>query len=195
MVLKQSVERSSRGAGVQLVRYERLVDKLKEVVNERKWQYPILIQEFVRTGPQARTTRVQTFMGRPILTWTSILKDPLPDAGQPDSVIEGTRIATNTPGAAKDRDFAADPEKFAIAARVFEVFSDIPLHGVDILTREDGSHVVLEMNGGGNTWHFSSAGALRIRASFLGRACMLGQLDAWRVIAEELVRRTRAEAV
>jgi hypothetical protein len=194
MVVKQSAERSSRGEGVILVRYERMIEKLKEVVNDKKWQYPIILQEFVRTGPTARHTRVQTFMGRPILTWTSMLKEPLPDGSEPDSVIESAVIAGNTPGAPKDRDMSHDAEKFALAARTFEVFNDIPLHGVDIVTTPDGRHLVLEMNGGGNTWHFSSAGGPRIRASFGGREGMMGQLDAWRVIAEELVRRTRAEA-
>jgi hypothetical protein len=195
VLLKQSVERSSRGEGIVLVRYERMVAKLKEVVLERKWQYPVIVQEFIRTGPTAQHTRVQTFMGRPILTWTSMLKEPLPEATEPDPVIESTVIASNTPGAAKDRDLSQDAAKFALAARTFDVFGDIPLHGVDIITAPDGRHLVLEMNGGGNTWHFSSTAGSRIRASFGGRDAMVGQLDAWGVIAEELVRRTQAEAV
>jgi hypothetical protein len=195
MVLKQAAERSSGGAGVQLVRYERLIDKLKEVVNDRKWQYPIIAQEFVRTGETAQHTRVETFMGRPIITWTTMLKSPLPSGREPDSEIETAMIATNTAGAPKGRDLLGDPVKFALAARTFEVFNDIPLHGVDIVTAPDGRHLVLEMNGGGNTWHFSSAGGGRIRSSFPSREFMLEQLDAWGVIAEELVRRTRAEAV
>ena len=59
----------------------------------------------------------------------------------------------------------------------------------------DGRHLVLEMNGGGNTWHFPSASGPGVRTAFGGRARMLEQLGAWRVIAEELVRRTRGEAV
>src|SRR5262249_8669291 len=156
---------SSGGKGVVLVRYDRVRQKIEELVQNEKWQYPILIQEFIKTGTHATTTRVETFLGRPILTWTSQLAEPLPHAGRPAAVGAKTNIASNMAGVGKQRSYVQDPVKIALARRVFDVFRNIPLHGVDILTSEDNRHVVLEMNGGGNTWHFSSDGGLRIRAN------------------------------
>src|SRR5689334_21936716 len=137
IVLKKVAQDSSGGKGVVLVRYDRVRQKLEELVQNEKWQYPILIQEFVRTGTHAATTRVATFLGRPILTWTSRLEDPLPNASQPDDVVEKTNIASNMGGVSKQRSYDQDPVKIDLARRVFDVFRNIPLHGVDILTTED----------------------------------------------------------
>jgi len=194
IVLKKVAQDSSGGKGVVLVRYDRVRQKIEELVKNEKWQYPILIQEFIRTGTHAAATRVATFLGRPILTWTSRLVDPLPDAGQSDEVVEKTNIASNMAGVSKQRSFDQDPVKMALARRVFDVFRNVPLHGVDILTTEDNRHVVLEMNGGGNTWHFSSDSGLRIRASNGGRDAMKAQMGAFRIVADALIERTRLEA-
>jgi hypothetical protein len=194
IVLKKVAQDSSGGRGVVLVRYDRVRQKLEELVQNEKWQYPILIQEFIKTGTHAATTRIATFLGRPILTWTSQLAEPLPDAGQPDDVVEKTNIASNMAGAAKNRSYNQDPAKIALARRVFDVFRNIPLHGVDILTTEDNRHLVLEMNGGGNTWHFSSDSGLRIRATQGGREGMRNQMGAFQIVAEALIDRTRLEA-
>ena len=194
VVVKKVAQNSSGGNGVVLVRYERLRQKLQELVEQQKWEYPILIQEFFRTGPRAATTRIATFMGQPLVTWTSTLVEPFPNEGDPDDVIEKANIASNFAGIPKTRSFDMDPAKMALARRVFEVFPNIPLHGVDILTASDGRLCVLEMNGGGNTWHFSSDLGLRIRAGNGGRAAMIAQMDAWNTVADALIRRTRAEA-
>jgi hypothetical protein len=194
IVLKKVAQDSSGGKGVVLVRYDRVRQKIEELVQNEKWQYPILIQEFIRTGTHAATTRVATFMGNPILTWTSTLTESLPEAAQPDEVIEKTNIASNMAGASKQRTHDRDPVKLMLARRVFDVFRNIPLHGVDILTGDDDRLYVLEMNGGGNTWHFSSDGGLRIRANNGGRDGMMAQMGAWRIVADTLIERTRLDA-
>jgi hypothetical protein len=194
IVLKRVAQESSGGRGVVLVRHDRVRQKIEELVQNEKWGYPILIQEFIKTGTHAATTRVATFMGKPILTWTSTLAEPLPDAGQPDEALEKTNIASNMAGVSKQRSLDIDPVKLALARRVFDVFRNIPLHGVDIVTGEDNRHYVLEMNGGGNTWHFSSDLGLRIRANNGGREVMAAQMGAWRVIADTLIERTRLDA-
>jgi hypothetical protein len=194
VVLKKVAQDSSGGKGVVLVRYDRIRQKLEELVQNEKWQYPVLIQEFIRTGKNAATTRVATFLGSPILTWTSTLVEPLPEDGHADDIVEKTNIASNMGGVPKQRNYDIDPAKLSLASRVFDVFRNIPLHGVDILTSDDGRHYVLEMNGGGNTWHFSSDLGLRIRATHGGRAGMIAQMGAWDIIAYALIRRTRLEA-
>jgi hypothetical protein len=194
VVLKKVAQDSSGGRGVVLVRFEKLRQKMEELIQNEKWQYPILIQEFIRTGRQAATTRIATFLGQPILTWTSTLVEPLPEDGQPDDILEKTNIASNMAGVPKQRSYDIDPAKMALARRVFDVFRNIPLHGVDILTADDDRRYVLEMNGGGNTWHFSSDLGLRIRATHGGRAGMIAQMGAWGIIADALIRQTRLEA-
>jgi hypothetical protein len=194
VVLKKIGPGSSGGNGVVLVRYERVRQKLAELIRDAGWPYPILVQEFIRTGRNATATRVSTFMGRPIVTWTFALDEPLPEDSASDSVVEKANIASNTPGAPKARSYDVDPSKMSLASRVFDVFPRIPLHGIDIVTGEDDRHYVLEINGGGNTWHFSSDLGARVRANFGGRARMIAQMGAWQTVADELVRRTRLEA-
>ena len=194
VVLKKVAQDSSGGTGVVLVRYEKVRQKMEQLIQNDKWEYPILIQEFIRTGRQAATTRVATFLGEPILTWTSTLTEPLPDDGQPDELLEKTNIASNMAGVPKQRNYDLARETLALASRVFDVFRNIPLHGVDILTDDNNKHYVLEMNGGGNTWHFSSDLGVRIRATHGGRDKMIAQMGAWDIVAAALVRRTRLEA-
>ena len=68
------------------------------------------------------------------------------------------------------------------------------MHGVDIVTGDDNRHYVLEMNGGGNTWHFSSDAGAPLRANKDSREVMMAQMGAWRIVADTLIERTRLDA-
>jgi hypothetical protein len=50
------------------------------------------------------------------------------------------------------------------------------------------------MNGGGNTWHFSSDAGAPLRANKDSREVMMAQMGAWRIVADTLIERTRLDA-
>jgi hypothetical protein len=75
---------------------------------------------------------------------------------------------------------------------------EIPLKGCDFLREAStGKLYLIELNAGGNTWHFSSAYGAKLRAQ-LGpefERRRRTQFDALRTTARVLVQKTNAEAV
>ena len=93
----------------------------------------------------------------------------------------------------RDR-LAKDDEILAFARQVHAVFPNIPVLGCDVLRRvSDGKLFALEVNAGGNTWHFSSY-ADKHRARLGGREGMVAQFGAWTVAANSLIRMVRQYA-
>jgi hypothetical protein len=75
----------------------------------------------------------------------------------------------------------------------------IPLQGVDIIREAaTGRLFVLEINAGGNTWHFSSKRMEERRKShpetYLTREERIAQFGAWDVAARVLIERARQQA-
>ena len=71
----------------------------------------------------------------------------------------------------------------------------IPLQGLDILRDPgNGKLYALESNCGGNTWAFSSKIGEKARRIFGGSGPMIDQFGAWDIVADALIKRTRAEA-
>jgi D-alanine-D-alanine ligase-like ATP-grasp enzyme len=88
---------------------------------------------------------------------------------------------------------AGDADVLAFAKRIAGVFGGIPLLGIDIV-REHGSGKLyaLEVNAGGNVWHFSSPywAERRARYPHVARA-MHEQFGAFDVAAKALISATR----
>ena len=79
------------------------------------------------------------------------------------------------------------PEILDFARRVAGCFPRIPLLGVDILQHhETGELFGLEINAGGNTWHFSSKGATSGRVA-VGREARMEQFGAWEIAVRALI--------
>jgi len=121
---------------------------------------------------------------------------PRVDLAAPDSVIETAPIAYQA-DANRERILIRDADVLAMARAAHKAFPEIPLIGCDII-REAGSDrlYVLEVNPGGNTWHFSSNSARGMRKAMGPEAVqkMRQQFQALRTVAVALVERVRAEA-
>jgi hypothetical protein len=118
------------------------------------------------------------------------------DLDAADEEIERSTIATQ---ATTDREsnLVKEPDVLAFARAMHMAVPDVPLKGCDIL-REEGTGLLyaLEMNPGGNTWHFSS-NFLAARRAMRGpehHKKRLEQFDVFRTSARVLVERTNAEA-
>jgi FtsZ-binding cell division protein ZapB len=71
-------------------------------------------------------------------------------------------------------------------------FARIPLLGIDILRSETEAKLyAIEVNAGGNVWHFSSHNLAHRREKFSHLADeMKAQFGAWQAAARALVRKT-----
>ena len=97
-----------------------------------------------------------------------------------------------------ERVFIDEADVLALARAAHEAIPEIPLKGCDIIREATtGKLYVLEVNSGGNTWHFSSGYFSGLRRE-LGEdfvSTMHRQFDAFRTAARVLAARTNAEAV
>ena len=75
------------------------------------------------------------------------------------------------------------------ATNIHSAFPQLPLLGVDILRRvPDGKLFAIELNAGGNVWHFSSYAQRKSKGKRLGgRDAMVAQLGAWDIAAAALI--------
>jgi hypothetical protein len=185
---------TSSGKGIQVFRRERL-EQLKitnfpadHLIQRDREGY--LVQKFVSTGRYASTFRISTFLGRVMYAMKYQSQNASPDLSEADSVIENGNFTQKG-----DRDNLLDssPEPVALAKRVAEAFNDIPLLAIDIIIEEGSKKMyVLEINAGGNTWHFSSKMWAQRRASNpdLMEAMKL-QYSAFDSAAQVLVEKTQ----
>ncbi len=157
----------------------------------------LLLQSFIDTGVYAESWRVLTLLGEPLYCFRSASGVERPPLDAPDDVIEKAIIEPKHPeGKAKVgyenlRAFVADKEIMNFARQASRAFPRIPLQGCDII-REAGTGklYILEVNPGGNTWHFSSPLFVNQRTKLGGRESFTKQLDAFAVAARVLARST-----
>jgi len=157
---------------------------------------PMIVQQFIDTGEKLQSHRVTTFFGEPIsaLLHTSTAK-PI-DLTAPDAEIESAVVAIQG-GGSRISEFMDDPDVLKLARRAHDALPEIPLKGCDILREAStGRLYVIELNCGGNTWHFSSD-FMAERRQKNGPEFELRrrqQFDAMRTAARALVERTNAKA-
>lgn len=161
---------------------------------------PGLVQSFIDTGPYVSKWRVLTMFGDPLYSSTSLSVVPRAELTANDTEIENSVVEPRTDRnreadieGMRDR-LAKDDEILAFARRIHSVFPTLPILGCDVLRRAtDGKLFALEINGGGNCWHFSSYAA-KHRARLGGREGMVAQFGAWNVAAKALIRMVREHA-
>ncbi len=157
----------------------------------------LLVQSFVDTGVYAVSWRVLTLLGEPLYCFRSASGVERPPLDSPDEVIEKAVIEPKHPegkqkvGYENLRAFIIDREIMDFARKASRAFPRVPLQGCDII-REAGTGklYVLEVNPGGNTWHFSSPLFLAQRTKLGGKESFTRQLDAFAVAARVLAQRT-----
>jgi hypothetical protein len=155
----------------------------------------VLVQQFVDTGEWPSYYRVLTLFGEPLYCRKGYAPQPRPSLNAPDESLLKAPIATNAEAEPQRRGHAADDiDVLDLARRAYAAMPAIPLQGVDIIREEvTGRLFVLEINPGGNTWHFSSRYIAR-RRSPTTREERIAQFGAWDVAACTLIKKVREEA-
>lgn len=114
-----------------------------------------ILQKFVHTGENPMTFRVATFLGQVLYSARYRSKTASPDLTSPDALIEA---GDYTQKHEKTITLEYEDDVLALAGKVAAAFAHVPLLGIDFVRDAQTSRLyVLEVNPGGNTWHFSSA--------------------------------------
>jgi hypothetical protein len=151
-----------------------------------------LVQKFIKCGETPTHFRVTVFLNEVLFSSRarSTLSYPETDL----SLMLKTTVASNMRENRITQLFQ-DEQINSFALMVATTFPNNPLLGIDILQDDlTGNLYVLEVNLGGNTWHFSSNNGEGYRFDLGGKNAMVRQYNAWDRAAEALVRNTHALA-
>ena len=118
-------------------------------------RFPMIIQQFIDTGKFPCKYRVLTLCGEVLYAQFRKLVEPRPDLALSDEVLKSAQVATSGgPCQYFHQDY---PDVVEFAKKVADAFPNVPLLGVDIVRDIISNKLyALEVNAGGNTWHFSS---------------------------------------
>jgi hypothetical protein len=126
----------------------------------------MLVQRFIDTGERISKQRVTTLLGEPFHWAFSINKGCRPSLASADELLDSAIVSTR---ASAEREWSFEPptaDVLEIARHAAAAFPSIPLLGLDILRcSTTGKLYVLEINAGGNVWHYSSPLAAKERVS------------------------------
>jgi hypothetical protein len=171
-------------------------------------EQPLLVQRFVDTGAWPSYYRVLSLFGEALYCRQTYTNKPRPPLDASDEDLLKARIATNAESTTRRQQRAAnDSDVLELARRVYTAVPSIPLQGIDIIREAStGRLFVLEINPGGNTWHFSSTHMERRREqrrrilppeehnAFLTREDRIKQFGAWDIAAKVLIEKTYQDA-
>jgi hypothetical protein len=190
----RNLRMTSKGVGIQVMRRTRL-EQLRpfDVPMDhplRRDRRGYIVQKLVHTGQFPTSYRVATFLGELIyaLKYQSLVASP--DLASPDSVIEAGNFSQK---GERRMELFADDELFSLAKKVAQTFEMVPLLGIDFVRDHKSLQpYVLEVNAGGNTWHFASRmwAKRRLESPEL-ISSMKEQFSAYDAAARGLVAKTR----
>lgn len=207
VVLKPvNLQLTSHGDGIMLFRRRR-VELLRP--RELPRDHPLLgvksdflVQKYVHTGRRPRCIRVGTFLQRAIFSYEVEPVQELPGLDASDEFLQQASVASNC--GERERRLVAEDDAILLAEAAHRAAGSVPLLGVDIIRDTATKKLyVLELNAGGNTWHFSSDLGTDTRislgcpgdsngdASSHGRQALIQQFGAFDIAARALVERTR----
>jgi hypothetical protein len=199
VILKPTdIPTSSRGTGVRLMRTRRVRFRAPpEYPPDHPGRFgPMMVQQFIDTGPAISSYRVLTFFGEPLYAVREESLSARVPLTATDEEIESAPIAIQASRETRDR-FIDDADVLALARRAHAAIPGVPVKGCDIVRdAATGKLFVIELNCGGNTWHFSSdhLAATRAKNGQAFELCRRQQFDAMRTAARIAVEHTNAEA-
>jgi hypothetical protein len=196
LIKPTDLKSASTGAGVRLVRTEDVGRVAPTAEAAQSNGSPMLVQEFIDTGPHLSHIRILTLFGRPLMMARGIALAEHPPLDVPSDVLADIPVASHS--IERRIEFFYNADLAALARRAHEAIPEAPLKGVDIMMNHtNGRLYVLETNPKSNTWHFSSqhAAATRQMRGPEHVRQMHQHLDAFGTAAHTLADVTRREAV
>lgn len=184
---------TSKGTGLEVVETKTLSGRREQDFAPGHFVHgnTLLVQRFVDTGQQPQLYRALTFMGEVLYLYRS--------TGSPEKPPGTGSVPSDFHSKVAEikQEFVHLPEVHALARQMAASFRDWPLLGCDILEEHGTGRLFgLEVNAGGNVWHFSSAYAADKRKKLPElNPLRYSQYGAFDVAAKALVTATRRLAV
>jgi hypothetical protein len=192
VILKPSdLDFSSKGTGLEVISVNELSGKRENdfPADHFARSHKMLVQRFIDTGRQPTWYRACTFMGEVLYIIQAIAKIQK----------NGTDVPHNfhSKGEGQSFEFEHYPRIHAFARKVASCFPFSPLLGCDILEEHSTGHLyALEVNAGGNVWHFSSPFYAKDRLKNPAyNEARLTQYNAFDTAAKALINATRRQAI
>jgi len=153
----------------------------------------MLIQQLVDSGPHLEMYRALTLCGEVLYIARITNTQRRPELSSPDNVIEASSFRSD----GSHVEYGQYPEIHEFARRMASAFPAVPLLGCDIIREATSDELyALEVNAGGNVWHFSSRMQAERRARLPeDMKRRHEQYGAFDVAAKALVRATRRMAM
>lgn len=197
LVILKPMHINSHGEGIHLVRPGRAsaltLDDFPSDHPIRRDDY--IVQQFIDTGEYPCSYRVLSFFGEAICCRRNFNSTKRPPLNADDETLMRGSIVGAVTVEGGGTELIKDTKILDFARRMHATQPGVPLQGLDILRDpRSGKLYALESNCGGNTWAFSSKIGEKARRIFGGSGPMIDQFGAWDIVADALIKRTRAEA-
>lgn len=182
---------TSSGTDLYLFRTSRISEIRPVDVKSRhqKISNDMILQQFINTGDYFSVYRSLTLFGEVLYQNLAVAPEPHPPLDSSDEIIESILPEPDRSKTIPLINFESDVMNFAKC--VATAFPDVPLLGCDILREKaSGKLYALEVNAGGNVWHFSSPRTQKWRR--VDRVMeYVKAFDSFNVAAQVLIRVTR----
>lgn len=196
LFLKPATTRHSSSGGGKIARTSTAhLLKLTDFAEDGRKPPPMIVQPFIDTGAKPSKYRVLVLAGSALYAqYTEVIAERPDLSSLSDSEL--LELVLDTGGADRVYRHEHYPDVVALAERTARAFNKLPLLGIDIVeSRPDRGLYVLEINGGGNVWHFSSNHWEKARKKYPHAVDeMKSQFGAWSRAAAALARWTRTLA-
>ncbi len=170
------------------------ISNVKSFLDKARMPNEVLLQEFIYTGENVNHYRVLNFLGKPLCCFKSTNLTNIVFPTSLDDVLNNHTAKTNYSKDSRKIELSDNLEILKFSEKVFNIFSEKPLQGIDIVIEKNSKKLfVLEANLGGNVWVFSHKQSFAL--DNLGRSSLLQQFNAFDVAADVLIKKTKELAI
>jgi hypothetical protein len=167
---------------------------IKSFLAQAQMSNEVLLQEFIYTGENVNHYRALNFLGKTLCCFKSTNLTNIIFPTSLDDMLNNHTAKTNYSKDTRKIELSDNLEILEFSERVFNIFQEKPLQGIDIVIEKDTKKLfVLEANLGGNVWVFSHKKSFAL--DNLGRTSLLQQFNAFDVAADILIKKTEELAM
>jgi hypothetical protein len=153
-----------------------------------------ILQEFIYTGVNAISYRVLNFLGATLSFFSYTCLKPIYLPNNLDKAFNNDTVQTSFLNAKTTEKFEYNNEILDFSKKIFNVFSEKPIQGTDIIIdKKTNKLLALEANLGGNSWVFTKEDWHSYKT--LGRPALLQQFNAFDIAADVLIKKTNELAI
>jgi hypothetical protein len=182
---------ASEGRGIELVRTSSYRPVAPAAMSfQGKTPSEMIVQQFIDSGPYSEDYRVVTLFGSVLYALRRRSATLLERPTETNPRTSRGVVSNAAAGEGRDVTYCYDKDVLAFAASCYRAIPQVPFHAVDV--RRDihnGRLYCLEINPGGQTWHFSSPRAKTVPT--IEGIRREDQFGAWGIAAEALIEKVR----